>query len=168
MAGLRQTEPNDAVAGAAHDADSVVDLCPLLIGELVDLGLDARDQPPDSGDLLTLRDAITNNDMDGLHDLFDDSFTIRYNTNPEAIDKAMAINNISSLRGAVPKVAYHNVRIHEIDNGFVQEATLHVTTDNGATLAVDLCMVAELGNSGKIVEINEYMDSAQMNVPVAQ
>lgn len=113
----------------------------------------------------TLRDAITNNDMDALRDLFDDSISIQYNIYPEAMDKTMVINHISSLRGAVPKVAYDNVRVHEIDGGFVQEATLQVTADNGATQAVDLCLIAKLNNSGKIIEMNEYMDSAQMTGP---
>lgn len=115
-----------------------------------------------------LRDAITNNDMDKLHELFDDSISVRYNTNPETLDKASTISNISSLRGASSAVAYRNVRIDEIADGYVQQATLQVTTASGATRALELCLVARLGSSGKIVRMDEYMDSAQVGATLAE
>ena len=52
LPGLWKAESHDAGTGSANDANGLLDLVALVVGEFIDLRLDAGDQPTDSGDLV--------------------------------------------------------------------------------------------------------------------
>lgn len=60
-----------------------------------------------------------------------------------------------------PKRSYVEVHRHEWHIGFVQQHVLHLTKHDGTVVELPACIVAKLGDDGKITRIDEYLDSAQ-------
>ena len=56
---------------------------------------------------------------------------------------------------------YTEVRRAVFDDGFVEEHRAVSTMPNGAPMAVWACVVGRVGDSGKLVELREYLDTAQ-------
>lgn len=60
-----------------------------------------------------------------------------------------------------PKRKYDTVHRHEWHIGFVQQHVLHLTKKDGTVVELPACIVAKVGEDGKITRIDEYLDSAQ-------
>ena len=56
--------------------------------------------------------------------------------------------------------ALHDLRFHTTGTGFVLQFTTDGTTTDGAELHIPVCLVAEVGDDGRITRVDEYADSA--------
>ncbi len=56
---------------------------------------------------------------------------------------------------------YTEVRREIFDGGFVEEHRAVSTMPDGAPMAVWACVVGRVGESGKLVDLHEYLDTAQ-------
>lgn len=62
-------------------------------------------------------------------------------------------------------VSYDEVRRTPMASGqVVQEHVLHGTAPNGKTLAIAACIVFSFSEDGRIIRLEEYLDSAQVAV----
>ncbi len=60
------------------------------------------------------------------------------------------------------KMRFRNRRVHPFEGGFVQQHTLHITTENDFEGKMDVCFVAYV-RDGMISRIYEYFDTGQID-----
>lgn len=107
--------------------------------------------------------AVTTGDLSLAGELYADDAVLWQNTTGRTSDKARALSTIQWLYNTVKELAYEDIRLQELPDGFVQQHRLKGNLDNGATLAVDACMVVRV-KDGKILRVDEYFDSAAFAV----
>ena len=107
--------------------------------------------------------AVTTGDLSLAGELYADDAVLWQNTTGRTSDKARALSTIQWLYNTVKELEYEDIRLQELPDGFVQQHRLKGNLANGATLAVDACMVVRV-KDGKILRVDEYFDSAAFAV----
>ncbi len=64
---------------------------------------------------------------------------------------------------ALPDRNYRVLRVEALPDGFLQQHVLEATMPDGSTWAMDACVVVRM-KDGKIVRLDEYIDSAKSAV----
>lgn len=114
-----------------------------------------------NGDLARqLVDRVLAGDADGVTALYDDEFFAWRNIDQKKLTRKNAVK-ILSFMGQLKNLRYDDVRVTETESGFVQQHIVRCETPSGDPVEVHVCMVGTVRN-GKIVQIDEYMDSKQM------
>ena len=105
-----------------------------------------------------LIDRVGRGDIEGAADLYaEDSVTWR-NLDGRELSKKQ-VRKIFEIFSKLDGLSYEDVRIQELPSGFVQQHVLRCRTPSGEDVAADACLVVRV-EDGKIVRIDEYMDSA--------
>jgi len=73
--------------------------------------------------------------------------------------------NLAMLKAGMKrnrKMRFRDRRVHPFEGGFVQQHTLHITTENDFEGKMDVCFVAYV-RDGMISRIYEYFDTGQID-----
>jgi len=100
-------------------------------------------------------------DVDGVADLYTDDMTAWRNSDGRTLVRKQALKVVRILTGNLTDLRYENIRVTPTTTGYVQQHTMRCTAPNGRVVEAHVCMIATLEN-GKIVHVDEYMDTAQM------
>ena len=105
--------------------------------------------------------AICAGDVDGVRSCYDPSVSVWHNYEPgeQALDANLAV--LGWLGRHVTGLRYDEIRRILLDDGFVQQHVLRGTTDWGLSIEVP-AMLRVFVADGRIVRIEEYLDTAQV------
>lgn len=123
-----------------------------------------------SADVATVADAlfaaIEAGDIASVRALYSPDVVIWHNTDgmEEDVERNLAV--LSWCTTHIIGMRYEDVRRSVTRDGFVQQHVLRGTAPNGAALEVPACLVVRV-DRGVITRIDEYMDSAQIQVLMA-
>ena len=107
--------------------------------------------------------AIESGDIAAVAELYTPATTVWHNYDRIAQDRDQNLRTLGWVVKTVRGIRYDEVRRQETPTGFVQQHVIRGTTASGAEVAIDACMVVRVVD-GKIVRIEEYLDSAQTTV----
>ena len=102
--------------------------------------------------------AITRGDLEAVASLYAPDVAVWHNVTAKIQTQD---ENLALLGSLVPKVSewrYEEVRRRCFDGGFVQQHVLRGRNAKGESVAVPVCLVAEV-RDGKVARIDEYLDS---------
>lgn len=105
-------------------------------------------------------DALDAADVDTLRTLFapDARFWVNIGSMELTADQRLAVLELE--RTHLKTFALRELRFHTTGTGFVLQFTTDATTTDGAELHIPVCLVAEVGDDGRITRVDEYADSA--------
>lgn len=106
-------------------------------------------------------DAIESGDVDAIAAMWHDDVEVWHNTDDVTQSKA---ENLAVMRWMIENTAsieYRDIVRHPTDDGFVQRHVLHLGFDDGRTADLPAAIFVGL-RDGKVVRIDEYLDSAHV------
>ncbi len=106
--------------------------------------------------------AIENGDAAAVEALWDDDVLVWKSAEPEDQAKSRALRVIAWFMDTTTTRRYEILDRHYFDSGFVQQHVLHATGRNGGSIAMRVCLVITLGESGLITKIDEYFNPAEL------
>jgi ketosteroid isomerase-like protein len=106
--------------------------------------------------------AVERGDVDAVAALYTDDAVHWHNFDGIAQPRDQTLLVLAWMARNLTGLRYEEVKRYEIDGGFVQQHVLRATTPSGKELSVPCCMVVQL-HHGKIVRVDEYLDSAQLS-----
>ena len=104
--------------------------------------------------------AFEANDADTVAALCDPDATFRQNAGP-VVKMADIIPGFAKLHERIGHHRYVDVQRAIFDDGFVEEHRAVSTLPDGTPMDILACVVGRVGPSGKLVELHEYLDTAQ-------
>jgi ketosteroid isomerase-like protein len=101
-------------------------------------------------------------DDDVMRSLFESDAEIWHNTDGavQTVEENLKLGRW--LRRKVPDVAFTEIRHTVTEDGFIQRHRMTGTPPGGGMLDVASCLLATLGQDGKIQRLEEYLDSAAL------
>jgi len=105
--------------------------------------------------------AIEAGDAETLRTLYAPGVRVWHAHDGREQDRDENMNLLAWMSRNVKDLRYTHVRRERSENGFVQQHVLCGTTSAGEALEVPACLVVRI-ESGKIVRIDEYFDSATL------
>ena len=110
-----------------------------------------------------LFDAIENKDPDGVAAIYHDDIAVWHNFSNASQDKAANLEVLTQLCASLAEIHYDVVERLELADGRVlQRHVLRGVSDSGVETLIPACMLLSI-RGGKIVRIDEYLDTAQAN-----
>jgi ketosteroid isomerase-like protein len=100
-------------------------------------------------------------DHDALDAVFAEDAVFWQNFLGREIPKAEFLPRFAGLANRVPDLRFEDVRRAGTPDGFVEQHTLAGTAPSGEPFAVRGCFIVTV-RDGRIVRLNEYLDSAQL------
>jgi len=98
-------------------------------------------------------------DWDRFRSMFADDAILRQNVGSEqTIDQAMKTLPLFTSDGTT--LRYENVRRVHGESSITEMHDTVFTKPDGQRISLDICVVAQFNTDGKIVRIDEYLDSA--------
>jgi len=107
-----------------------------------------------------LFDAFVAHDYDAVIEMMAPDAVVVQNGNSMVLDEALAM--IRSVVEIIGQHRYEEVRRVVGDNAIVEEHRVRSTTPGGVELDLSACVVVRLDNDGKIVSLDEYVDTAPL------
>jgi hypothetical protein len=104
--------------------------------------------------------AFEANDADTVAALCDPEATFRQNAGP-VVKMAVIIPGFAQLHERIGYHKYVDVQRAIFPDGFVEEHRAVSTLPDGSPMDILACVVGRVGPSGKLVELHEYLDTAQ-------
>ena len=108
-----------------------------------------------------LRGRIEAGDVEGVDALYDDRAIVWRNIDNRELVKKQMLRVIEFLATQVTDLRYEDVRVQATETGYVQQHTLKCVAANGKPVEVRACLVVTVEN-GKVLRLDEYLDSAAM------
>ena len=105
--------------------------------------------------------AIEAGDRDKVRQLWSDDVVV-WKTGDRDRDKDRALRVINWFIDTTAQRRYEILDRRYFDGGFVQQHTLHADGRNGASIAMRVCLVVQVGANGLINRIDEYFDPAEI------
>ena len=110
-----------------------------------------------------LFEALENKDPTTVETLYDERIQVWHNFSNTSQDKRQNLQVLTALCNTVAEIHYDVIeRMILDDRRVLQRHTLRAITDSGEQVSIPACMLLEV-RAGKIVHIDEYLDSAQAN-----
>ena len=107
--------------------------------------------------------AIEGKDPGAVEDLYCDDVQVWHNFSNTSQSKSENIQVLTALCENVPEIHYDIVERLTLDDGRIfQRHTLRAMTESGEEVLIPACMLLEV-RDGRIVRIDEYLDSGQAN-----
>ena len=106
-------------------------------------------------------DALGARDAAGVAELYADDIIVWRNFDRRELNKTQAVKVLDFVCTKVQNLAYEQIRIHELPNGFVQQHVLTGVAPNGEPFAAVACLVVTVSD-GQIARLDEYIDGAQL------
>lgn len=111
-----------------------------------------------------LFECIELGDPEGVDALYAPDIEVWHNFSNAAQSKAENLKTLTGLIGSVATIEYEvKERMSLDENRVLQRHDLHCTTRGGERHTIPACIFITVKN-GRIVRIDEYLDSAQANV----
>ena len=104
--------------------------------------------------------AFEANDADVIASLCEPDAQFRQNAGPVAT-MAEVIPGLAKLHERIGHHRYVDVQREVFADGFVEEHRAVSTLPDGTPMDILACVVGRVGPSGKLVELHEYLDTAQ-------
>ncbi|MCH2173780.1 nuclear transport factor 2 family protein [Myxococcota bacterium] len=108
-----------------------------------------------------LTECLMAGDVAGVEALYHEDVVTWRNLDGRELVKRQMLKIVSFLADAVADLKYSELRVQPTPTGYVQQHVLHGVARSGETVAAATCMVVEV-REGRIVRVDEYMDSAAM------
>lgn len=105
--------------------------------------------------------ALVTGDVDAISELYAEDIAVFRNFDGRTLPKDKVLKVVRFLVTGVEGLRYDDVRVVPTDKGFVQQHVFRGRSRSGAEVAAPVCLIAEV-RDGRIVRIDEYLDSAQM------
>ena len=105
--------------------------------------------------------AIERGDIDAVHNMWRDDVVV-WKVADKDRQKGRALRVIEWFVGATRRRRYEILERQPFDGGFVQQHVLHADGHNGASIALRVCIVIKVDDSGLISRIDEYFDPADI------
>jgi len=106
--------------------------------------------------------AFEANDADTIATLCEPDAEFRQNAGP-VVKMADIIPGFAKLHERIGHHRYVDVRRDVFADGFVEEHRAVSTLPDGSPMDILACVVGRVAPSGKLVELHEYLDTAQRN-----
>jgi ketosteroid isomerase-like protein len=91
--------------------------------------------------------------------MFADDAVLKQNVGPEQpIDQAMKTLPLFAADGTT--LRYENIRRIRGESSITEIHDAVFTKPDGRVVRIDICVVAQFNNDGKIIRVDEYLDSA--------
>jgi ketosteroid isomerase-like protein len=107
-----------------------------------------------------LFDAIEQGDLVAVEDCYAPDMTMWSNITAETSTREENLAGLATGYGLHRRRTYNDRMINTFDDGFVAQYTTSVVTHRGSTVALSVCLVAEV-RDGLIVNLFEYLDSGK-------
>lgn len=107
-----------------------------------------------------LTQRILAGDVGGVGELYHDELTAWRSHDLRTLVRKQALRVVEIL-GRLSQLRYEDVRIQPTPDGFVQQHVMRCLSPKGEPVEAHVCLVARI-RDGRIVHVDEYMDSAQM------
>ncbi len=104
--------------------------------------------------------AFEANDADAVAALCDPDAQFRQNAGP-VVRMADIIPGFAKLHERIGYHKYVDVQRATFVDGFVEEHRAVSTLPDGKPMDILACVVGRVGSSGKLIELHEYLDTAQ-------
>lgn len=111
-------------------------------------------------------DAIEQRDVGAVADLYHDDLQFWFNVTDKTSTKAENLAAMSEGNKRHRRRAYNDRIVHTFPGGFVMQYTLNIVHHDGAQTALFPYLVA-LCEGGRILRIDEYIDSGKFRQPLA-
>ena len=108
-----------------------------------------------------LRGRIEAGDVRGVDALYHDDAIVWRNIDNRELVKKQMLKVIEYLATQVTELRYEDVRVQATEAGYVQQHTLRCVTSSGTPVEARACLVVTVRN-GKVLRLDEYLDSAAM------
>lgn len=112
----------------------------------------------------TLFGAIENADIATIERLWAPEVAVWHSGDRHDNDRARALRVIVWFIDRTNERSYQVLDRRIFDGGFVQQHILHATGTDGAVIALRVCIVIEVDDTGLITRIDEYFDPKDMAV----
>jgi hypothetical protein len=110
-------------------------------------------------------DAIEAREMSTLADIYHDDMAFWFNATGKTSTKAEVLAAADAGAARHRRRTYNDRIVHTFPGGFLMQYTLNITQHDGALTALYPCVVA-LCHDGKILRIDEYIDSGKFSRPL--
>ena len=108
-----------------------------------------------------LEQALVAGDIATVESLYADDIVVFRNFDMRELPRAKVLKVVAFLASSVEGFRYENVRVTPTEDGFVQQHVFRGRSKSGAEITAPICLIAKV-RDGRIVRIDEYLDSAQM------
>lgn len=112
-------------------------------------------------------DALEARDINGVAALYHDDFQFWFNATGKTTGKAELVEAMPAGNARHRRRTYNDRIVHTFATGFVMQYTLNLTHHDGSQTALFPCVVA-IVHDGRILRMDEYIDSGKFRAPVAQ
>lgn len=116
------------------------------------------------GDIDDLADrifsAIESGDRDAVAGLWHDDIEVWHNFDRVTQTKDQNLATLEWMCARTERLDYADVRRVPTEDGFVQQHVLRLTFADGRTAEIPACVVVGV-RDGRVIRIDEYLDSAQ-------
>lgn len=110
-------------------------------------------------------DAIEARDAGAVAALYHDDLQFWFNASGKTSTKAESLAAMTAGNARHRRRTYNDRIVHVFPGGFVMQYTLNITHHDGAQTALFPCVVA-LCHDGKILRLDEYIDSGKFRQPL--
>lgn len=110
--------------------------------------------------------AIEAGDLDAVGHLYAPDVVVWHNTDGRSQNREENLRTLRWVMDHLTDLRYDEVRCEATVSGFVQRHVLRATGPHGEAVEVPACLVAAVSD-GHITRIDEYLDSAHLDRPVA-
>lgn len=100
-------------------------------------------------------------DIDSLRALYAEDATVWHNTDQVKQSVEENLQGVAMFANTVEQLNFAVERFDELPNGYVQEHVVRGELANGNAVAIYACNVVRV-KDGKITELREYIDTAQV------
>ena len=91
----------------------------------------------------------------------------RQNISGEEVDARTLLTSMRGLVESLKSFAYENPRRIISDHAVVEQHDVRMTRKDGVEIVIDICILLRFDEDGKIIRIDEYLDSAQVSALLA-
>lgn len=112
-------------------------------------------------------DAIEQRDVGGVAALYHDDLQFWFNATGKTSTKAENLEAMAAGNARHRRRTYNDRIVHTFPGGFVMQYTLNIVQHDGAQTALYPAVVA-LVHDGRILRIDEYIDSGKFTRPLPQ
>lgn len=109
--------------------------------------------------------AFSNKDIASLGEPYHDNAEVWHNYDGKSLSIQQAFERVVGVFNAFDQVGLRNVRLQQIETGYVQQHD-YVFTRDGETLAIPACQIVTV-EDGKIRRTEAYLDRAPLNAKLS-
>jgi ketosteroid isomerase-like protein len=109
-----------------------------------------------------LLSAMERGDVDAVRACYAPDVLIWHNSNNHAERIEENLENLAAILARWTDLSYDDIRRLEIPGGLAQQHTLRGRGPDGAEFEAHIAMFVMLGADGRIVRVDEYLDSSQL------